>query len=170
MNRAARFALPLTVLLAAVTLAGCKGTEQPAAPASKARTAKPGITVSAARLVLPAVPGNPGAAYFTLGNQSQGTAAITGVAVAGAGKTEIHTPDMKLVDRAEVEAGTTLTLEPGKVHLMVYDVSSDLKPGSETELTLVFADGDKVSVPAKILSAGAAAMGGMGGMSVAPHR
>lgn len=176
LNRTCRFALPLTVLLAALTVAGCKGAEQPVAAASVAPAGKPGITITAARLVLPAVPGNPGAAYFALGNQSKGTVAITGVAVAGAGKTEIHTPEMKMVDRAEAEAGTTLTFEPGKVHVMVYDVAPSLKPGDNAELTVMFADGDKISVPAKVEGAGAAAMGGLAGMdgmgskSEAPHR
>ena len=176
LNRTCRFALPLTVLLAALTVAGCKGAEQPVTAASLAPVGKPGVTITAARLVLPAVPGNPGAAYFALGNQSKGTVAITGVAVAGAGKTEIHTPDMKMVDRAEAEAGTTLTFEPGKVHVMVYDVAPSLKPGSKAELTVMFADGDKLAVQAKVEGAGAAAMAGMDGMasmgskSEAPHR
>lgn len=159
-NRVRHYTLPLVVLLATVALGACKAADQPAAAASSAPEGKPGVTVSGARLVLPAVPGNPGAAYFALDNQSKATVAIAGVAIAGAGKTEMHTADMKPVDRAEAEPLTVLTFAPGKLHAMVFDVNSDLKAGSETELTVTFSDGDKVSVPAQIQGAGEAAMGG----------
>lgn len=159
-NRARHFALPLIALAASVTLGGCKAADPPAAAASSAPEGKPGVTVSGARLVLPAVPGNPGAAYFVLDNQSNGTAAIASVAIAGAGKTEIHTPDMKMIDHAEAEPRTVLKFERGQAHIMVFDVTGDLKAGAQTELTVTFSDGDKVSVPARIEGAGEAAMGG----------
>ena len=160
MSRARHFALPLIVLAATITLGGCKGADQPAAAASSAPEGKPGVTVNGARLVLPAVPGNPGAAYFALDNQSNGTVAIASVAIEGAGKTEIHTPDMKLIDQAEAEPRTVLKFERGQTHVMVFDVTGALKAGAQTELTVTFSDGDKVSVPARIQGAGEAAMGG----------
>ena len=160
MNRARHFALPLVVFSATVMLGGCKAADQPAAAASSAAAGIPGVTLAGARLVLPAVPGNPGAAYFALDNESKSTVAIVSVAIAGAGKTEMHTPDMKTVDRAEAEPRTTLTFAPGKLHAMVFDVSAELQAGTKTELTVTFSDGDKVSVPAQIQGAGEAAMGG----------
>ena len=160
MNRARHFALPLVVFAATVMLGGCKAADQPAAAASSTAAGIPGVTLAGARLVLPAVPGNPGAAYFALDNESKSTVAIVSVAIAGAGKTEIHTADMNMVDRAEAEPRTTLTFAPGKLHVMVYDVNADLKAGTQTELTVTFSDGDKVSVPAQIQGAGEAAMGG----------
>ena len=160
-TKARLFALPLLAVLATVSLSGCKGADQPEAAASSAPEGKPGVTVTGARLVLPAVAGNPGAAYFALDNQGKVMVAIASVAVTGAGKTEIHTGDMKPVDHAEAEPRTTLKFEPGQVHVMVFGVGADLKAGSETELTVIFTDGDKVSVPAKIEAMGAAAMGGM---------
>ena len=161
MTTARHFALPLLAVLATVTLSACKGADKPEAAASAAPEGKPGVTISGARLVLPAVTGNPGAAYFALDNQGKAMVAIASVAVTGAGKTQIHTADMKPVDHAEAEPRTTLKFEPGQVHVMVFDVSPDLKAGSETELTVIFTDGDKLSVPAKIEAMGAAAMGGM---------
>ena len=165
MNRASHFAMPLIVLTATFALNACTAADQPEAAASSAPEGKPGVSVTGARLVLPAVPGNPGAAYFALDNQSNGTVAIASVAIEGAGKTEIHTADMKVVDRAEAEPRTTLTFEPGKVHVMVFDVNADLKAGSETELTVTLTDGGKVSVPAKIEAMGTAAMGGKDGVA-----
>ena len=161
MNTAHRLALPLFVAVSALSLSACKdSTDKPAEAASAAPEAKPGVTVTDARLVLPAVAGNPGAAYLTLDNQSKAIVAVAAVAVEGAGKTEFHTADMKLADHAEAEPGTKLSFTPGQLHVMVYDVDSKLTAGGETELTVVFSDGDKLSVPAKIQTAGDAAMGG----------
>ena len=38
---------------------------------------------------------------------------------------------------------------------MAFDVADNLKAGGETELTLTFSDGDKVSLPVKIEAMGA---------------
>ncbi len=151
-----------------MSLAACKGADKPEAAASSAPEGKPGVTVKDARLVLPAVPGNPGAAYFVLDNQSKDVIGIAAVAVEGAGKTELHTTDMKAFDHATADPRTTLKFEPGQAHVMVFDVSADLKAGAETELTVTFTDGDKVSVPARIEAMGAGAMAAMGTASEAP--
>jgi copper(I)-binding protein len=68
---------------------------------------------------------------------------------------------MKPVDRVDVDAGTQMKFEPGKLHVMVFDPGADLTAGGETEFTLTFTDGDKTSVVAKIESMSEAAMGGM---------
>ncbi len=161
MTKARHFVLPLLIAVASVSLAACKGADKPEAAASSAPEGKPGVTVKDARLVLPAVPGNPGAAYFSLDNQSKDVIGIAAVAVQGAGKAELHTGDMKAFDHAEAEPRTTLKFEPGQAHVMVFDVGTDLKAGAETELTVTFTDGDKVSVPAKIEAMGAGAMADM---------
>ncbi len=163
MNSARRLALPVLAAAAALSLGACKGTaDQPAAAASNWPEAKPGVKVTEARLVLPAVAGNPGAAYLLLDNQSKDIISVAAVAIEGAGKTELHTADMKVADHAEAEPGTTLAFAPGQLHVMVYSLDSKLVAGGETELTVVFSDGDKLSVPAKVQAAGEAAMGGMG--------
>jgi periplasmic copper chaperone A len=164
MNRAHQIALPLFVAVAAMSLGACKGGEKPAAPATSSPEGKPGVTVTNARLVLPAVAGNPGAAYFALDNQSKDVIGIAAVAVKGAGKTELHTADMKVFDHATADPRTTLKFEPGQAHVMVFDISADLKAGAETELTVTFTDGDKLSVPAKIEAMGAGAMADMPAM------
>ena len=164
MNTARHIALPLFVAAAALSLSGCKGgADQPAAAASSAPETKPGVKVTEARLVLPAVAGNPGAAYLVLDNQSKSVISVAAVAIEGAGKTELHTANMKVADHAEAEPGTALAFAPGQLHVMVFSVDSRLVAGGETELTVVFSDGDKLSVPAKVQGAGEAAMGGMGG-------
>jgi len=167
LTKARHFALPLLIAVATVSLAACKGADKPEAAASSAPEGKPGVSINGARLVLPAVPGNPGAAYFSLDNQSKDEVGIAAVAVQGAGKTELHTGDMKPFDHATADPRTALTFEPGQAHVMVFDIASDLKAGAETELTVTFTDGDKISVPAKIEAVGAGAMADMPGMGKA---
>jgi copper(I)-binding protein len=158
----------LVLTLAAISaLAGChKAADQPAARSSGQAAApqvKPGLAIRDGRLSLPAVAGNPAAAYFTLTNDSRATTAVAAVTVAGARSAEIHQTmggSMGKVDRLESDPGTRLEFIPGGRHVMVFGLNSALKPGDKVELTLSFADGDKLSAPLTVEPAG----GGMGDM------
>lgn len=166
MNPLRTLAASLTLGLALLATAGCQqdgaknGSGSEPAPSEAAANSP----LSDARLVLPAVRGNPGAAYFTLTNDTTGTRAISGIQIDGVGKTEVHQTigtEMTPVERIDVAPGTNIAFEPGKLHVMAFDVSGTLKPGDTTKLTVQFATGDKVSGSMKVESAGAAAMGGM---------
>jgi periplasmic copper chaperone A len=151
---------PLFVAIAVLALPACK-QETRQTPAPAAVEAKPGILVSNAHLALPAVKGNPGAAYFTIENKGTGTASIVAVSVARAGKAELHTSDggsMAPVDRVDVEGGATLKFAPGGLHVMVFDLDPALKPARTGELTVTFADGDKATVPLTYEAPGMAGM------------
>lgn len=165
MTIARRIALPLFAATALLSVAACKETpDKPEAAASGAIEAKPGVKVSSARLVLPAVSGNPAGAYLVVDNQSKDPVSIAAVAIKGAARTEMHTTEgdtMKAVERVDIAPGTSVMFEPGKLHIMAFELGADLAPGGETEFTLTFTDGDKTSVPAKIEAMGDAAMGGM---------
>lgn len=160
-----RIALPLFAFVSVLGVAACKeAPDKPEAAASGSIEAKPGVKVTEARLVLPAVSGNPAAAYLVIDNQSKETVSVAAVAVKGAGKTEMHSMEgnaMKAVDRVDVDSGTQIKFEPGKLHVMVFELGTDLAAGGETEFTLTFTDGDKTSVPARVEAMGDAAMGGM---------
>lgn len=166
MIAARRFALPLAASLAVMALGACskeaKEAEKPAA--TGAPEAKEGISVSGGMFMLPAVSGNPGAAYFVLDNQGANTVSIASVAIDGVGKTEIHQTmggQMKPVDRIDVEPKVAMKFERGGLHVMAFDLDGKLKAGDSTEMTITFSDGDKVSAPLKIEAMGAGAMGGM---------
>ncbi len=112
--------------------------------------------------MLPAVSGNPGAAYFTLTNRSSKTATISSVAIEGAGKSEMHqttSTTMVKLDNQDIGQGTSLKFVPGKLHVMVFDINPRLQPQTNTEITVIFSDGDKVSGSLAVESAGS--MGGM---------
>ena len=126
---------PFTVSLAAVlALAGCSktpeatdtgtATEAPATTAVQGPDAKPGISVTDGKLVLPVVAGRPGVVYFTVRNGGPGAATLAGVDVSGAGRAEIHKTDggtMSAVKELQLEPGADVTFAPGGLHVMVFD-------------------------------------------------
>ncbi|WP_237713935.1 copper chaperone PCu(A)C [Novosphingobium sp. Rr 2-17] len=156
----------------AVMLAGCGKSPEPAgseaAPApvetkaSNGPDAKPGISASGARLVLPVIPGRPAAAYFTVRNDGGAEATLVGVHVADAGSTQMHRTQggtMAQVDKLAIAPGGALEFAPGGLHAMVFDPGTELKAGGTSELTLTFSDGDKISIPLSIEGMGPQATG-----------
>lgn len=117
--------------------------------------------MSEGRLMLPAVAGNPGAVYFTIRNDGAGDQAIRSVSVNGAGMAMLHetrmeggTARMGEAGEVEVHAGETIAFAPGGLHVMAMDIGDTLEAGGQTEVTLTFASGDKVSFPAEIHAPG----------------
>jgi periplasmic copper chaperone A len=155
-------------IMIALALSACQESkpakqEAAAVPSQAGPEARPGITVAGGRLVLPAVAGNPGAAYFQIDNSAGANVAIAAIAINGTEKAEIHqTTDDKMmdVDSVDIAPSTSIKFEPGQLHVMVFNLAPQLKAGGTTEMTVTFADGDKVSAPLKIEAAG----GGMSGM------
>lgn len=152
---------PLFVAAMAVSLAACQQTNAPEPGETEttqtAPDAKPGISGSAGRLVLPVVAGRPAAAYFIVRNDGPGTATLVGVHVAGAGETQMHKTEggsMTAVEKLEIAPATSLEFGPGGFHVMTFDPDTSLKPGGDTELTLTFSDGDKLSMPLQIETMG----------------
>ena len=159
-------AVPL--LLLPLALSACGQDKPQPAPSESASAAapigpesKPGLSLSAGRLVLPAVKGNPAAAYFTLANTSDKPVTIAAVDVAGGGMAMLHettTKDgrssMGELANPAAPAGGQLVFAPGGKHVMVMDVPADWKAGGSAEMTLVFADGDKLSAQLAIEAPG----------------
>jgi periplasmic copper chaperone A len=160
---------------AALALSGCQQSKSPAPVESDtmaaAPDAKPGLAGSNARLVLPAVDGRPGVAYFSLHNGSPRPIEVAAVHIDGVARTEMHQTvggSMQPVDSVPVEADADVTLAPGGLHVMAFDIDPALVPGGAGEITLTFAGGDKLSMPITIEAMGAAG-GGMAGMAGMDH-
>lgn len=167
MNRIVRLA-PLAVAVLALSACGKGNAPAPeattdaavAAPAP-APEAKPGLAASGGRLVLPAVSGNPAAVYFSLSNTSDKPATIAAVDVAGAGMAMLHETkdvgghsEMGELKDPSVKPGETLVFAPRGKHVMVMDLPAGLKPGATVEMTVTFADGDKLTTPLTVEAAG----------------
>lgn len=160
------FAAAVSVL-AVMALGGCGQSakpegEQAAEPAS-APDAKPGLSLTGARLVLPAVSGNPAAAYFTLTNGGDAPVTVAGVHIEGAESTEIHqtsSGSMNLLESPEVPAKGALQFVPGGNHVMVFGLGEGLVANTTSEVTVTFGDGDKISAPIRIEAPGLSGEGG----------
>lgn len=161
--------LLLAISLTALTACGQQAAKDEAATA--APEAEPGLALTGATLVLPAVKGNPAGGYFTLVNNGEKPVTLAGVSVSGAARAEMHETkggSMEPLASLEIKPGETVKFERGGKHIMAFDLDAKLAPGSDSELTLTFADGDKVSAPLKLEAPGAA-MDHMEGMDHSGH-
>ena len=116
-----------------------------------------GISVTNARLMLPAVAGNPGAVYFDVANSGTGGKMIRAASVAGAGSAMMHTTvedGMQETLQIMVPPGGSVKFEPGGAHLMALSLADTVTAGSKAEVTLTFVGGDKISFPAEVRAAG----------------
>lgn len=157
-----------TPLFAAALLAGCAGmlgacgSDPQEAAEQQAPDNALGLSVGNARMILPAVSGNPGVVYFDIANNSETNYAIRRADIAGSGRTEMHGSmemaggqmAMSETGQQTVMAGNSFTFEPGGYHLMAFDLSPELQAGGETEVTLTVNGGDKFSFDVPIRSAG----------------
>ena len=110
---------------------------------------------------LPAVPGRPAAAYFTL-NGGPASDVLVRVTADYAIRAELHETvstggrmSMKPIARVPVPARGTVPFEPGGRHVMLYDLDPRARPGTTTLLTLTFGDGSRLYRKAFVVSAGA---------------
>lgn len=119
------------------------------------------IVAEDAWIRLPAVAGRPGAAYFRVEANGRDDA-LVGVATPVAGRTELHETmtggggmmTMAPLASVPMKAGEAVAFAPGGRHAMLFDMTRDLQTGSETRVTLTFASGREVVVPARIVGAG----------------
>lgn len=150
------------VMVAALALTGCQ--EKAATPSGSSSEAnpdaKPGLTLTLGQLSLPAVKGNPGAAYFTLTNGGDAVT-LAAASVAGAAKAEMHETSggsMTPIASLTIKAGEAVAFARGGKHVMVFGLDQSIVAGSKTEITLTFADGDKLSAPLEVVAPGQMAM------------
>ncbi|MEC9145632.1 MAG: copper chaperone PCu(A)C, partial [Pseudomonadota bacterium] len=61
-----------------------------------------------------------------------------------------------------IPAGETVLLKPGGLHIMFMGLKETLQPGEMREITLEFASGHRMTVPAMVLKSGDIKAGGHG--------
>jgi len=130
------------------------------------QSANTDVTVEKAWIRLAAVPNQPAAAYFTL---TGGAADDTLIAVHNDNviKAEMHESmagmsnmagmsmsEMKPVASVQVPAAAQVVFAPGGKHVMLFGVNESVKPGSKSQLILVFKSGLQVAENATVVAAG----------------
>lgn len=144
----ARSVAALSAMIAAIILvAACSGGGGASAP-----------TVSDAWVRPPMGADRPAAAYLTIVGGS-GADALIAASSPASPDVQVHETmaggsgmmGMQEVDRIEIAAGATVTLEPGGYHLMLMDPDvAQLVAGETVELTLTFEKAGDVTVSAEV--------------------
>jgi periplasmic copper chaperone A len=136
-------------LMLILTLAAC----QQAAPKA--------TSVESAMVRLPAVKGNPGAAYFTLKGGPVDDR-LMAVSSPLAVRAEMHAMAMNggQMNMAPIDGGLAvpakgrIAFETGGKHVMLFDLSPKVSAGSKMPLTLSFASGATLDVQADVVAPG----------------
>jgi len=103
-------------------------------------------------------PGQPNSAVFmTLENRSDQDQVLVAAESDVSEIVELHTHieeggmmRMRQVEKIEVPANETVTLQPGGLHVMLIGLQQALEPGQTIDLTLVFEDGSRMPVQAPV--------------------
>jgi copper(I)-binding protein len=140
-----RLILGTTLLLA---LAGCG--DAPSQPRAEVREAW---------VQLPAVPGRPGAAYFTLA--SNVPTSLVSVSSPRVDRIELHDSRMEgqvmrmgPLENGDIPSGGTLKFVPGGKHAMLFDLDPTIKAGARIPLTFTFQSAPPVTVEAEVRAFG----------------
>jgi periplasmic copper chaperone A len=115
---------------------------------------------------LPAVPGRPGVAYFTLHGGTEDTRLLS-VTAPSVIRSELHesmssgqTASMAPIKAVPIPAKATITFAPGGKHAMLFDINKGIKPGETMTLIFTFSNNLKIEYYAPIIAAGDPAPGG----------
>ena len=141
-----RFILGMALFLA---LSGCGGVPS-----------EPRVVVEEAWVQLPAVPGRPGAAYFTLHSNKEPTR-LVGVSSPKARRIELHDSRMEgnvmrmgpLKDRHFPRSGI-LEFAPGGKHAMLFGLDPTVEAGDRIPLTFTFEPAPPVTVEVEVRAFG----------------
>ncbi len=102
-----------------------------------------------------------GAAYVTLKNDGKKALALVDVSASIAGRAEIHTHihedgimQMRQLPRLDVLPKTDQVMQPGGLHLMLFDLKEPLEKGKNFTLTLKFSDGMSKEVQVDVRDVG----------------
>lgn len=112
---------------------------------------------------LPAVPGRPGVAYFTLHGGDTDTRLLS-VTAPSVIRSELHESmtsgsmaSMTPISEVPLPAKAKLRFAPGGKHVMLFDINKAVKPGDTMPLVFTFTNNLKIQYDAPVIAAGDAA-------------
>jgi hypothetical protein len=99
------------------------------------------------------------AAFMQLRNDNDTEGSLVSAATSAAGAVELHTHTMdegvmrmRQIPQIPLPPGTTVSLEPGGLHIMLFDLKAPLSPGDQVPITLTYSDGSSKAVTAEVRS------------------
>lgn len=117
--------------------------------------ALPTLTDPYVRALPPGAPNT--AAFLSLTNDGSADLALVAVETTVAKRAELHThqmvdgmAQMRQVEKIALPVGQTVVLAPGGLHIMLFDLTRELKEGDKVELTLIYSDGSRQPVVADV--------------------
>lgn len=133
----------------------------PLLPLGACHRASEAPAIGRAWVRLPAVSGQPGAAYFTIRGGRAATR-LARIESALAARAELHESmagvggmmAMRPLDGIDVPAGGTIAFAPGGRHAMLFSIDPAVKPGTAIPLRFGFTDGRTAEAEAKTVAAG----------------
>ncbi|HEX8535743.1 MAG TPA: copper chaperone PCu(A)C [Allosphingosinicella sp.] len=130
------------------------------AACGKGAPPEPKVEVKEAMVMLPVVPGRPGAAYFTLRTNNDPTK-IVSVTSPKVERVELHETReeggmsrMGLMGDLTFPSSGVLEFKPGGRHAMLFGLDPSLKAGDKIPLTFTFEPAPPVTVEAEVHAAG----------------
>ena len=150
-RRAARLGPRLAALLALVLVSSCAITTSTVCVVG-------GPTIDDPWVRSPIGPDRPAAGYMVITGAADHGDVLLGVTSPVAGSVEIHETTagasgmsaMHPVEKLAIGPGESVALEPGGYHLMLMDLSGELRAGATVELVLEFETAGMVSVTAMV--------------------
>ena len=137
-----------------LTLAGALSFASLAVAAHEYKTGKMMIEHPWVRVTMP---GRPGGGYMTVHNMGERADKILSATSSMAERVKLHTHIMKdgkmmmrHVEHVEVPAKGHVEFKPGGLHLMIFGIKSQIKPGDKLPLTLVFENAGSVEMEAQV--------------------
>ena len=145
----------LFALLSILALAACAPKTSLQVEGAWARAA--GLLDSGASAQGGMAAGTTSAAFLTISNQTGQTDRLLSAECDAARAVELHETRMendimamRQVSAIDIPAGASVELKPGGYHIMLIDLSEELKAGQKLALTLVFENAGRVAVEAEI--------------------
>ena len=97
------------------------------------------------------------AAFMQIQNSGESEHFVVGASTPAAGAVELHmhTNDdgvmrMRRIPHIHLPPGQTVVLQPGGLHIMLFDLKSAINPGDELPVTLTFDDGSTKDISAVV--------------------
>lgn len=150
------------VLVAALGLASCGSGDAGASPSDEG-----GITLTDATVDWPANP-EVGAVRLRVHNDGATADELVGASSDASRSTMVHRSvtdaqgraTMEMAADLEIPARSTVTFEPGGLHIMLDGLQRDLEVGDEVQVTLVFRDAGPITTTARVVEPGSVDLGG----------